>query len=125
MTRLVRWAAAEERFLLTRDRGLAARVQDSLLLESPYVEQQWRVLHHRFPGLAMEVRFERCSLCNGGLAPYSLPQDRPVPGGIPRERVAAGLPLFKCAACGHLYWEGSHTADIRERLRRWAQEVAP
>ncbi len=119
---IARWAAAEKRFLLTRDRGLARRVESSLLLLSPYVEEQWKTLRRRFPDLPTEVRFVRCSLCNGTLAAYAPPADRPLPAGVPRERVAAGLPLYKCAACGHVYWEGSHTADIRERLRRWSEE---
>jgi len=120
---IVRWATDEERFLLTRDRALARRVASSLWIATPDVEEQWRALRRRFPELPTEVRFVRCSLCNGSLAPYSPPADRPLPKGIPRERVGQGLLLFKCAACGHVYWEGSHTADIRERIRKWSREA--
>lgn len=122
---VVRWAAAEERFLLTRDRDLARRVELALLLTTPRVEEQWTALRRRFPELPSQVRFTRCSLCNGELAPYVPRPDRPPPEGVPSERVVGGLPLYKCAACGHVYWEGSHTADIRARLARWGEGTLP
>ena len=114
----------EGRFLLTRDQALAARVPMSLCLTSPFVEQQWKELRSRFPDLPTEVRFVRCSLCNGGLAPYSPPPGARLPAGTPTDRVGAGLALFKCGVCGHLYWAGSHTADLRARIQRWS-EVGP
>ena len=114
------WAQEEGRFLLTRDRGLAQRVPDSLLLGSGVLVDQWRAVQHRFPDLPSEVRFDRCTLCNGLLSPYRPPADRPLPPGAPAERIRAGLALYKCQACGHLYWEGSHTVDVRARLRAWA-----
>jgi uncharacterized protein len=120
---IVAQARAEERFLLTRDRGLARRVEASLLLESPHVEEQWKALVRRFPELPSDVRFDRCSLCNGTLVPYSPGPDDPLPEGAPKERVAAGLALFRCGGCGHVYWHGSHTADIQERLERWRREA--
>jgi len=119
---VVRQAEREERFLLTRDRRLAERVPNSLLLSSPDIGEQWRSLRHRFPTLPSEVKFVRCSLCNGRLAPYHPSGDRPLPAGVPEDRVLGGLPLYQCGSCGHLYWEGSHTSDIRRRLRTWSTE---
>ena len=42
-------------------------------------------------------------------------------GGVPWDRVAAGLPLYQCRQCRHYYWEGSHTANIRRRLETWSE----
>ena len=112
---------AEGRFLLTRDQELAGRWTESLCLESPVVEQQWRELRARFPDLPSEVKFLRCSLCNGLLSAHVAPPDTPLPPGTPMDRVAAGLQLYRCEACGHLYWAGSHTADLRQRIRRWSE----
>ncbi len=113
------WARTEGRFLLTRDRALAGQVEASLLLHSAALVDQWRAVRRRFPDLPTEVRFDRCTICNGVLTPHRPSGDRPLPAGTPEERVRAGLPLFKCQACGHLYWEGSHTADVRARLHAW------
>jgi uncharacterized protein len=113
------------RFLLTRDRALSARVDPSLYLASPYVEEQWRQLKSQFPELPTEVRFVRCTLCNGPLAVFVPPPGAVLPPGTPLDRVAAGMVLYRCASCGHLYWAGSHTADLRERLRRWDRRAEP
>ncbi|HLM91486.1 MAG TPA: Mut7-C RNAse domain-containing protein [Thermoplasmata archaeon] len=115
----------EGRFLLTRDHDLAGRVPESLCLESPIVEQQWKEVRTRFPDLPTEVRFVRCSLCNGVLAPYAPPAGARLPAGTPLDRVGAGLQLYRCGACGHLYWAGSHTADLRDRIRRWSEPGRP
>ncbi len=110
----------EDRFLVTRDSELAGRVPESVCLVSPEIEQQWRELRARFPDLPSDVRFDRCSVCNGVLAPYTPPPGARLPAGTPLDRVGAGLKRFRCAACGHVYWAGSHTADLRERIRRWS-----
>ncbi|MGI0156358.1 MAG: Mut7-C RNAse domain-containing protein, partial [Thermoplasmata archaeon] len=66
-----------------------------------------------------EVRLERCTVCNGVLAPYGpLGDDRRA--GVPWDRVDAGLELYRCRDCDHVYWEGSHTDAVRRRLRAWA-----
>jgi len=118
-------ARAEDRTILTRDRQLASRAPRALLLESPDLADQWRAVHVAFPGLPNEVRFERCSECNGPLEPVSAPPPVTREEGVPWDRVARGLPLFRCTECDHYYWEGSHTADIRARLARWAEGPAP
>ena len=115
---IARRAREEGRVLVTRDRELAARVPGALLLRSPHLDDQLRAVRASFPELREEVAFERCSLCNGRLAPWSAPADGTLPPELPRERVNAGLPIFACVACGHRYWEGGHTARIRSRLAR-------
>jgi hypothetical protein len=118
-------ARAEDRTILTRDRRLAARAERALLLESPDIAEQWRAVHAAFPGLPTEVRFERCTECNGRLEPVPAPPPGTRTEAVPWDRVARGLPLFRCAACDHYYWEGSHTADIRARIARWAEVPTP
>jgi len=114
-------AIREGRTLLTRDRRLAAATPGAILLRSVTIDAQWRELRVARPDLATVVRFDRCSLCNGRLLPRS-------PGGNPggsARRAASATPEFACERCGHLYWEGSHTAGIRRRLERWAREEGP
>ena len=116
---IVRVARAEGRMILTRDRGLAARSDRALLLRSPYLAEQWKAVREAFPELPRDLRFERCTECNGSLesVPSVAPLDRAA--GVPWDRVRDGLALYRCRACGHYYWEGSHTADVRARIARW------
>jgi uncharacterized protein len=113
-------ASAERRVLVTRDRALARRVPGAILLTSLAVEGQWRELRSACPELPTEVRFERCTECNGALRPAT-PAERADEGaGLPPAVRAGASPLYRCEACGHAYWDGTHSRDVRERLRRWS-----
>ncbi len=117
---IVRRAAAEGRTIVTRDRALAHRAVAAVLLTSPRLEDQVREVRLAFPELDPNLTFERCTLCNGVLAPF-----QPDPADRANGRVPArpGLALFRCAGCGHVYWEGSHTDSVRRRLRAWQEAV--
>jgi len=113
-------ARADGRVILTRDRNLAARAEQALLLTSSDLAEQWRAVRAAFPQLPNEVRFERCTECNGRLEALRDVPPEPRSEGVPWDRVLRGLALFRCTDCGHYYWEGSHTANIRARLNAWA-----
>ena len=118
---ILRVARLEGRVVVTRDRALAGRCPESLLLTSPRIADQWQAVRSAFPEVPEEPCFERCSECNGPLAEVP-PQERALIAqtGVPWDRVARGLVLYRCHACGHVYWDGSHTASIRARLRGWS-----
>jgi len=117
---ILRRARTENRVILTRDRRLAARATRALLLESPHLPDQWKAVRTAFPEVPAGVRFERCTECNGLLETVGDPATQPKVEGVPWDRVAGGLPLFRCTSCGHYYWEGSHTAEIRARIASWS-----
>ncbi len=114
-------AKTEGRILLTRDRELARRTPRAVLIASPHLADQWRAVRAAHPEVPSRVRPERCTECNGRLALYVPPPDRAGtgPAGVPWERVDHGLALYRCAECGHLYWEGSHTAAVDARIAAW------
>jgi len=120
---ILRQARSEDRVILTRDRRLAARAPRALLLKSPFIADQWRAVREAFPDLPADVRFERCTECNGHLERWTPPVDAAPLDGVPWARVRGGLPLYRCQTCGHPYWEGSHTADVRSRIARWSEGV--
>ncbi|HLM70268.1 MAG TPA: Mut7-C RNAse domain-containing protein [Thermoplasmata archaeon] len=122
---ILQQAKNEHRVIVTRDRRLAARAERALLLESPHLADQWRAVRSAFPELPLTVEFVRCTECNGLLESVRAPPAGHRPDGVPWDRVAEGLALFRCSVCGHFYWEGSHTADIRARLALWARDGGP
>ncbi len=122
---LLRLAEGEERVIVTRDRKLSERAPRAVLLESTDIASQWRAVRVAFPDLPNDVRFERCTECNGRLRPAVAPAPVDGPEGIPWDRVAGGLALFRCPDCDHFYWEGSHTASIRRRLAEWSATPPP
>ena len=115
---------AEGRQLLTRDRRLAETTAEAVLLRRADLQGQWAELRRAWPDLPSDVAFRRCTLCNGELvsegSPAEGPPDRPGEAGRSPARE-----LYRCRACGHLYWEGSHTRSLRDRLARWSVVVAP
>lgn len=116
-------ARRDDRVVLTRDRALARRAPRALLLTSPTLREQWRALRSAYPELPEQIAPLRCTECNGSLERYD-----PVPGTdpdpkVPWDRVARGLPVYRCSRCAHLYWEGSHSAGMRLRLAEWSREV--
>lgn len=117
---VARKAGSEHRRLLTRDRALASRVPGSILLTRTDIEGQLKELQAAYPDLRTELRFDRCSVCNGRLE-RAEPTSRPVAAGLtPPPEVREGIsPLYECTACGHPYWEGSHTRSVRKRLSQW------
>jgi len=117
-------AKAEDRVILTRDRGLALRSSRAFLLGSTEISEQFRAVRRKWPSVPTEPRFERCTECNGSLAPYRRGTDPSREEGLPMGPDAEQRPVYACAACGHLYWEGSHTATIRKRLDAWSRGVS-
>lgn len=122
---IVALATREDRVVLTRDRTLARRAPRALLLTSSSLREQWRAVRAAFPEVPAHVAFERCTECNGLLRLADLPPAADRGPGVPWDRVRAGMPLYRCGSCGHYYWEGSHTAEIRARLAAWSREGAP
>jgi uncharacterized protein len=120
---ILRRAVLEDRVVVTRDRQLSARAAKSVLLTSGRLEDQVRAAWVAFPELTAEIRFDRCTVCNGELVPQPAGGARREDDGIPWDRVSAGLALYRCRDCAHVYWEGTHTDGVRRRLQAWAAEV--
>lgn len=112
---LIAAAREEGRWLLTRNRRLAARAGPRVLcVQAIGVEEQLREVLGRLRLSPDPARFfSRCSRCNGRLA--ALPREaalRLVP-----PFVAAHAPVFvQCSGCARVYWPGSHQARIEARL---------
>ncbi len=65
---IVERARVDQRRVITRDRSLARRLPDAVLLTRTDIAGQMRELRTAFPALRADVRFDRCSICNGRLS---------------------------------------------------------
>ncbi len=105
-------ASAEERILLTRDRGLLKRgiVTHAYYLRETDPQRQVAELLRRYD-LAPAIRpLHRCIRCNGQLRT------------VPKEQISDRLePKTRehyqefsiCVSCGQIYWKGSHYQKIQ------------
>jgi hypothetical protein len=119
-------AAAEGRTLVTTDsrvlrRRAVARGEAAVawLPSGVASEAQLAML---LRDLGLPLRTPRCMACGGALSP------------VPKERVLDRIPprtrgwqddYFLCAACGRLFWEGTHWQSIRRSLREAAPPAEP
>jgi uncharacterized protein with PIN domain len=108
---LANLAVETDRTLLTRDRALAARVEDAVRLTERDVLDQLRELDAA--GYPIELADEptRCGACNGPVERVGLDEPRPsyVPADGPERH-------WRCRDCGQWFWKGSHWASVAERL---------
>lgn len=117
-----RRCAAEGRRLLTRDVRLAGRRPDAILLRRTDLAGQWAELGRLLVSLPQAPAFSRCTLCNGVLTVVT--RSSAVEAGPPARGAPASL-RYRCCDCGHLYSEGSHTANMRARLATWGKAGSP
>lgn len=104
-------AGGEDRLLVTRDRELAARAEQSILLESKDVDDQLRELEMAGIELSLDEP-SRCATCNGSL--------EAVPAGEETPEYAPDLdeqPVWRCPDCSQHFWRASHWDDVERRLR--------
>src|SRR5215218_2335689 len=111
---LVARANAEDRVLLTQDRGLLKRRAlraGALVRGSGPGTQLTDVLDRFAPALAP---LTRCTACGGPLQPVAKEEvaDRLEPGTLRTVEDFA-----RCAACGRVYWHGAHAPRIAELIR--------
>ncbi len=109
--RLLAMARTEGRTLVTRDRGLANRMSDSVLLTARDIEDQLRELRDAGFHLELTDRPARCGQCNGVVEQVAAGES--TPGYAPDTSETA---IWRCVDCGQYFWKGSHWDDVGETL---------
>ncbi len=108
-------AAAEQRVLLTRDRGLLLRraARDAAYVRGNRPDEQLDDVIERFAPALMP--WSRCLSCNGRLAPVDKATvlERLQPGTRRTYDIFA-----RCTACGSLYWRGAHASRLEQVVDR-------
>ncbi|MGD0121050.1 MAG: Mut7-C RNAse domain-containing protein [Candidatus Limnocylindrales bacterium] len=117
---LARQSGADQRILLTRDRGLLKRsiVRHGYLVRDDDPRRQLVEVVARYGLSRTAAPFSRCVGCNGTIAPVERAEVAERLAGEPRT-----LRYFdtfgRCGGCGSIYWPGSHY----DRMSRLAAEV--
>ena len=113
---LVERARSEERWLLTRDRELAAIGPRTVLLRSEELEDQLVEVFERLGVLPRAgLDSARCAECNGELVPADA---RSVARDVPPYVLRTAARFKRCRGCGRVYWPGSHSDRILNTMRR-------
>jgi uncharacterized protein with PIN domain len=114
-------ARVEGRWLLTRDRELASRGPRTTLVRAGDLEDQLVEIFERLSLRPMPTLEDaRCGECNGVLEDAARDQV----AAVTPPHVLATAPRFRrCAGCGRVYWPGSHSSRIIERMRKVVQRL--
>jgi uncharacterized protein with PIN domain len=112
-SRLLGIALREERRLLTRDSGLAARAGAAgLLVRGDGVDAQIRQVVDDC-GLRSRAPLSRCLECNGTLAAR---RPAEVCDRVPPYTLATQPEFRECESCRRVFWAGTHARGILRRL---------
>ncbi len=113
---IIRFSLDQDRVILTRDTALAARplAASHMLIESDHVGKQVRQVLSSLPAGPRPSPLTRCSECNEPLSPVPREEVR----DLVADRVYETHSLFlRCAACGRIYWRGTHTLRMETDKR--------
>jgi uncharacterized protein len=110
-------ARAEKRLVLTRERRVLSRPQapPGILVESDHFRDQLRQVVAACGIDPLARLFERCAECNGVLDEISRDDVR---GRVPQFVYETQQVFRRCGDCGHLYWQATHVARVRNELDR-------
>jgi phosphoribosylformimino-5-aminoimidazole carboxamide ribotide isomerase len=124
---LAAFAAREDRILLTRDKKLVAfairkGARCVLIKADEVLDQLQELLQHHVP-IKLEPVPERCSECNARIRKVDIYESALLRHNsyVPQDMIGT-WEFWVCDRCGRIYWEGSHWRDIRERLKRLAEQ---
>jgi uncharacterized protein with PIN domain len=112
--RLAETARSEGRWLLTRDRELAAAGPRTMLVRAETLDDQLVEVMSRLalrPVAALDG--SRCSECNGVLLAVAREE---VSTAIPPYVLATAPRFRRCVGCGRVYWPGTHSERIIARM---------
>ena len=109
---IIEVAAAEGRFLLTRDKELHRRYPYSLYINENDLDKQLSIV---IDSLDLEIECERgrCTVCNGELQES---KKADVEEDVPEFTFSNQERFYRCQDCKKVYWRGSHWENIRNGL---------
>jgi len=121
-SRIVEISVAENRIVLTRDRGIlkTGAVTRGYWVRSSDPREQLAEVLRRFDLAGRTRPFERCMLCNGRLEAVGKQE---VLDRLPRRTAEGRDEFFRCCGCGKVYWKGSHYERMKKSIRELAGDT--
>ena len=110
---LILTARKEGRILLTRDKELARKFENSLYVPYLSTKDQLRFVVKRF-GLSADGFLSRCAIDNSPLE--RVPKEEVV-GKVPEGVLERVDEFWRCPVCGRIYWRGTHVREMENWLR--------
>jgi uncharacterized protein with PIN domain len=104
-------ASGQGRRVVTRDRDLAARARESVLLESREIEDQLREFSAAGFDISIDDEPTYCGACNGLLERVGSKEQTPEYAPEP-----ATIDVWRCKQCGQYFWKGGHWDDVAETV---------
>ncbi len=118
-SKLVRLARAQQRVLLTRDRGIPQRYKvPCVLVESELLQEQIKQITGIYPPQERLIG-TRCLLCNGLLIEVTRQEAR---DRVPEYVLHNHKRFYRCPDCDKLYWEGTHMKNLQKSVDEILQE---
>lgn len=110
-------ALAEQRIILTRDRGLLKlrRVTHGYFIRSQQADQQVIEVLHRFDLFSRADPLSRCIACNGRIR---MVEKMTVQDSLPPRTRRYYDEFFQCETCGKVYWKGSHVSRLEAYIQK-------
>ena len=115
---IIRIALDEDRYILTRDTGIAQRksAKKCILITSDETIQQLRqVVKESKIKICEENAFSRCIICNNVLQPI---QKETVFGKVPPYIYKIHNKFAFCCNCQKYFWQGSHLDGMKSIISR-------
>lgn len=114
---LAQLSAADQRILLTRDRGLLKRnlVTHGYCIRETDPELQMQEVIRRFDLLGAIQPFQRCLVCNAQLEPVD---KATIVDRLQPNTRAFFTDFHRCPDCDKIYWPGSHHRRMQRFLKR-------
>jgi uncharacterized protein with PIN domain len=121
---IVRLATAEQRIILTRDRGLLKRasVTHGYCVRSQEPLEQAREVLRRFDLYTQIKPLSRCIRCNGALERVDKNE---ILSRLPPRTILYYDVFYRCRRCDHIYWPGSHYQNILSQIAQLCEERSP
>lgn len=119
---LIKQARTDKRWLLTRDHKMVEFRQATdnvILLRSQSLEGYVQELNHDLAIHWLYKPLSRCMMCNTLIELAADLHWRRVPENS-RQYIKT---LYWCPGCDRVYWDGSHTRRIRQRLQDWSLQA--
>ncbi len=119
---IARLAEAEQRVILTRDRGLLKRkiVVHGYCVRETAPRQQITSVLRRYELAGQVDPWSRCARCNGMLV--TVEKDEVLQLLEPKTRLHYEE-FQRCSACGQIYWQGSHFEKLADFVMQVLAEV--